>query len=326
MLKKDLDIVVGLHKQWLQSNGIQGRRAVLEGADLRQADLSNANLSYATLAGANLERAELVGATLCNADLRQVNLGYASLVSADLSGANLQQAVAMGVDLTSARLVGAILLGVRLDHALLRATNLTGVLARKVQFYRCDMTGAILDRADLSGANLSHANLTSASVVGTSFEDAELKGALFTAEQGQFLAAAQSLQNLSDDDLSVEEKQIISARRRFLRNVLFIQKSTFWIAIIGLVITILVGAFDLYAIAMGRTLHLAPDFNYIVALIVTLGAAFATTLAAFFRLRTLEGARTSRLQNQMNSRTVAALEFPPSELQNSETQTNETGK
>jgi len=326
MRKDTLDMVVALHKQWLQSSGVEGQRANLESADLRQADLRNVDLSYATLAGANFERAELSGAFLCNADLREANLGYASLVGSYLNGANLQQAVAIGVNLSGAHLIDAILIGVRMDHALLKGANLSGALAHKGQFYRCCMTEAILDCVDFTGANLTHANLTSASVLGASFQEVELKGAMFTSKQGHSLAVAQRLQNLSDDDLSQEEKQIHSARRRFLRNVLLIQKSTLWIGIIGFVITIFFGAYDLYAMAITRKFSLSSDFNYILALIVTLGFGLTSTLAAFFRLRTLEGARTNYNCNQKNSPAVTNVELPSGNIQNSVTQMNETDK
>ncbi len=61
--------VLALHKEYLESNGSKGSRANLSGADLSGADLSGANLS-----GANLSRANLSGADLSGADLSGANL------------------------------------------------------------------------------------------------------------------------------------------------------------------------------------------------------------------------------------------------------------
>lgn len=324
MHNKKLDSIIAQHDLWLQSGGAEGQQARLDGADLRQADLRNVDLSHAALTGANLERAELAGAILRNTDLRNVNLGYASLVGADLSGANLQHAAAMGADLTDACLIEAILLGIQVDYAQIRNANLTGALARKAQFYRCDMTGSKFDRADLRGANLTHANLTSASFADASIEDVALQGALFTAEQGHFLATAQSLQNLTDDDLSVEEKQINSARKRFLRNILYIQKTSIWIATIGIAVTILAGAFDIYSLTAQGTMRLEPGFNYTAALTIILISAFSTTLAAFLRLRTLEGVRASRPGAQITGQSQTVNESMKSDLQMTATQINGT--
>lgn len=305
MRKEELSVVVALHAQWLQSGGKSGRQANLENADLRQADLRNVDLSYATLAGANLERAELAGANLHNADLRRINIGYANLAGADLGSANLQQAVAMGVDLTGANLTESIMLDVRCDHSCLQVANLTGVLARKTVFYQCDLSSAILDRADLSNADLRHANLTSASIIYTRFDGAKLNGALFTSAQGQLLAIAQSIQNQSEEDLSLEDRQIMASRRRLLKLVMTVQKVALWVSLLGLVVCVVVGVFDLYAISRDWLLSAATGFNYLAALTISVVGALVTTSAAVFRLRILEGVRQQRVTQTMSQSAVS---------------------
>lgn len=305
MTKKELDEVVELHAQWLQSGGKNGRQANLENADLRQADLRNADLSYATLAGANLERAELAGANLRNADLRRINIGYANLAGVDLGSANLQQAVAMGCDLTGANLTNSIMLDVRCDHSSLQAANLSGVLARKTVFYRCDLSGATLDHADLSNADLSYANLTSASISYMRFDGTKLTGALFTSEQGQLLAAAQSIQNQSVEDLSLEDRQILASRRRLLKLVMTVQKMALWVSLFGLVVCVVAGFVDLYAISRDWSLSAATGFNYLAALTVSVVGTLVTTSAAVFRLRILEGVRQQQIRQTMSESSVS---------------------
>jgi len=111
--------------------------ALLEGTDLRRANLSGANLVAANLVHAYLSEADLSGA-----DLSAVDCHSTSFTRANLSRANLIGAVLTGGDLYGATLVEANL-------------------------YR-----AIFIRTDLRNANLSRCN-----VYGTSVWDVQLEGA-----------------------------------------------------------------------------------------------------------------------------------------------------
>ena len=56
--------IVELHRQWIESGGIKGKKAELQGANLNRAELQGArlrraNLSEATLSGARLQEADL---------------------------------------------------------------------------------------------------------------------------------------------------------------------------------------------------------------------------------------------------------------------------
>ena len=82
-------------------------KALEDGADLRDANLSDANLSGADLSDANLR-----GADLSNANLRDANLS-----GADLSGANLRDAYLSGANLSGANLRDAYLRGADLSGA-----------------------------------------------------------------------------------------------------------------------------------------------------------------------------------------------------------------
>ena len=79
MNRKELDKILYNHKLWLQSNGEQGEKANLRGADLRWANLREADLSGANLREANLRGANLRGANLRGADLSGADLDYSSM-------------------------------------------------------------------------------------------------------------------------------------------------------------------------------------------------------------------------------------------------------
>lgn len=100
MTKKELRLVLDLHRKWL-NNELDGVRADLNetnlrGADLRGADLREADLRDADLRGANLCGADLRETGLCGADLREAALRRANLCGAYLRGANLYGASLLG--------------------------------------------------------------------------------------------------------------------------------------------------------------------------------------------------------------------------------------
>lgn len=101
-----------MHQIWLASDGRDGKRAELygadlrgcrlAGADLRQATLRRCNLRGTSLENANLERADLSGAEMTNVTFNNANMKDARLFNADLEGADLSRAKA----LKSAQLCG----------------------------------------------------------------------------------------------------------------------------------------------------------------------------------------------------------------------------
>tara|TARA_R110000851_G_scaffold55946_1_gene130919 strand:- start:41 stop:448 length:408 start_codon:yes stop_codon:yes gene_type:complete len=87
MKQSELKAILQDHHLWNQSDGKQGKRATLGGANLQGADLENADLRAANLRAANLHGANLQGAYLQDA-----NLQGADLQGADLWRATLQHA------------------------------------------------------------------------------------------------------------------------------------------------------------------------------------------------------------------------------------------
>ena len=127
MEQEKLNEIIASHGLWLQDKG--GKRANLEWANLRGANLR----------GADLERANLRGADLREADLERANLRGADLEAAYLERANLR-----GADLEGADLRGANLCRANLERANFREADLEGA----------NLEGANLCRADLEGADL----------------------------------------------------------------------------------------------------------------------------------------------------------------------------
>ena len=136
-----LNQILEQHKLWIETNGVQGERANLQGAylggaNLRGADLGSANLRGADLGSANLGGANLAGADLGGANLRGADLGSANLRGADLGSANLTGANLAGADLFDANLEGAYLGGAILpDISWIKAGCLVRLNRIKYKFY-----------------------------------------------------------------------------------------------------------------------------------------------------------------------------------------------
>lgn len=170
-----LDAVLHAHKLWLA--GREGKRACLDGADLRgarltEADLRKADLRRCCLAGADLRSARLKGANLQGAQLDGAYLQGADLEEARLTGARLQDA-----DLRQAYLGGTSLKGLDLDGADLDGTHLQRADLREARLAGARLSNAFLQGARLEGADLNKADLKCAVLAGASLGEAVLDGA-----------------------------------------------------------------------------------------------------------------------------------------------------
>ena len=121
---RSLKDILDLHELFLISNGKEGERANLIGADLEDVNLEGANLKYADLIGtdligANLKYANLIGADLYNAYLKDANLYGAYLYNANLEDTNLEGANLIGANLFRAKLSEAKLDNVIYNHTTL---------------------------------------------------------------------------------------------------------------------------------------------------------------------------------------------------------------
>jgi uncharacterized protein YjbI with pentapeptide repeats len=96
--KSELERILQQHKLRLESRGVKGAQANLQGTDLQEADLRGSDLR-----GAKLQAAHMLGADLQGADLRGAYLRGANLQGANLQGADLQGADLWGADLQGAQ-------------------------------------------------------------------------------------------------------------------------------------------------------------------------------------------------------------------------------
>lgn len=103
--------LLDLHREWVESRGIFGKRLEMARANFEGMDLTGANLQGAILNKANFQRAELLLADLRGASLVQADLRESNLLGADFKGANLEGASIDGAaGLHTKQLAGASLL------------------------------------------------------------------------------------------------------------------------------------------------------------------------------------------------------------------------
>lgn len=162
-----LDALLVEHERWLATDGAEGTRADLTGANLERVELRGRNLRQAILIGAKLGGADLSSASLDEADLSGADFGW--VPHAKLAKASLQNANCSATDFSTAEITEADLRG-----ALLRAATFFGANGNEAQFQAADLTGAKIRESEFRGAHFEGANLTNADVVGT-----DLSGALF---------------------------------------------------------------------------------------------------------------------------------------------------
>ena len=151
---EELKTILTKHKQWLNSKGKKGQRAVLEdlnltgsylkGSDLRGALFYNTSLESADLRGANLEGVNLREVDLRYARLQGANLKNTSLEEVNLRSANLESANLYNANLRRANLCNAILLNANLEYAILERANLEGSILDKKEIIR---KGLILEKS-----------------------------------------------------------------------------------------------------------------------------------------------------------------------------------
>jgi uncharacterized protein YjbI with pentapeptide repeats len=91
---------LAMHREWLDSQGVSGKKADFAGGDLEGRELIGVQLRYADLHDASLRAADLLLADLRDACLVRADLEDACLVGTNLEGANLEGATletAMGL-------------------------------------------------------------------------------------------------------------------------------------------------------------------------------------------------------------------------------------
>ena len=159
------------------------RDELVDGADLRGANLryasagavflQNANLVGLDFTGATLTRAILIGAKLQNARFDGANLTGATLAKADLTDATFGDlATLTDVDLADATLANTNLTGAILTNAILTGALLTEAKFIYANLRDADLTDAVLTNAALLGAVLTDATLARATLTEASVRSA----------------------------------------------------------------------------------------------------------------------------------------------------------
>ncbi|MBQ26830.1 MAG: hypothetical protein CMH81_01605 [Nitrospiraceae bacterium] len=148
MIKK----MLAAHALWLNTYGLEGKRANFMEMDLSGHNMIHVELAFAELRISNLSAIDLRWANLCNAILSGSNFSGADLGEANLIEATLTAAYLNGSDLTGANLKGASLAMADLSGASLRFANLTNADLSGADLRDVDLTGAILDGTNLQSA------------------------------------------------------------------------------------------------------------------------------------------------------------------------------
>ncbi len=168
---------------------VDGYRAFLVNADLREANLQKADLEEAYLQEARLGEANLQKADLRRANLQKANLEYANLQEAYLFGANLREADFSGAKLQKATLAEASLEKANLRWAELQEASLFAAFLLGAKLWGANLQKALLfkanlQKADFERANLHEADFFKANLREADFEAVDLTGAKdLTVEQ-----------------------------------------------------------------------------------------------------------------------------------------------
>jgi len=171
-----LDIFLEKHKQWVETKGIEGDRAIVTKADLRAIDLEYADLRAAIFEGTDFSDGNLFSITFRGTNLRKAsfaraNVSWGVLRYADLTEADFSEADLRNTDIRETSLVRAKLSRANLNEVDLIAANLEGADLRQATLElavldEVNLKGALLDGADLMLTSLKNADLEGASLIG----------------------------------------------------------------------------------------------------------------------------------------------------------------
>jgi uncharacterized protein YjbI with pentapeptide repeats len=139
--------------------GIDLRKADLEGINFEDAVLTRAKLQGANLQGANLQGANLQGANLQGADLRKTKMGESNLREANLQDAKMQEAEIQEAEMYKSVMEKANLRSAKMQKADLSESNLRGAIMVGADLRNANLEGSDVKRTDFQWADLRGANL-----------------------------------------------------------------------------------------------------------------------------------------------------------------------
>lgn len=185
--KLTLEDVLKDHRRWLDTEGREGQRAVLNGVSFSGMNLRGKLFSNADLSHSYFYDADLRGANLGSADLYGSEFHYTDMRGANLSGANIRESSLDFSDISDSRMLGSNLTGSSLKSANLARTDLSFSTLVLSDFYSANLTEANLFGSDLSGANLLDAKLYAASLSNATLNGARIFVPMACPEEGAFI-------------------------------------------------------------------------------------------------------------------------------------------
>lgn len=121
---EQLNPLLKAHRQWLESDGSEGERLILQGVNLSELNLRGAKLERASIRGCDFYQSDLAHANLRGAVLHRCDFRKANLRGARLNCASLRNISLSFTDLSQTDLRGADLFGTDLRGACLQSAQL----------------------------------------------------------------------------------------------------------------------------------------------------------------------------------------------------------
>jgi len=228
-------LIMAIRYGFKDLEGAYLKEANLSGANLENVNFENTNLQHAILTDTNLTGANFKEAIFNNTNFTRANLQNAQfnisslkmgmnpslkmkrivpsciLVGLDKNGVYQQELLIKALknnetdDFTGAYLNGADLKGIHSKEIIFNAANLSNADLSGANLKKIDLRYANLTRANFKGANLEGANLNNATVIETNFKGANLESAQLT--QVNFEGANFTEVNLKRVNLSFSNLQ-----------------------------------------------------------------------------------------------------------------------
>lgn len=174
--KDELEKSLSLHKLWLDTDGKDGKKAVLKRHDLRKIDLRGKDLRKIELRQSNMAFAKLDGANLAGASIGDVNLFKASMEDCNLSGANAPNSDFSGVNANRVKFQAANLRAANLSKSQLEDSDFNSATLNQVDF-----RNAVLDRSNFRKAKLENARFNNSFLIGANLSRAILINSNFSS-------------------------------------------------------------------------------------------------------------------------------------------------
>lgn len=111
MTQKEFDEMMRLHEIWLDGEE-GGRRAIMQGEDLRNVNMNRADMMGVNMQRANTQRADMQDANMWGADMRGANMQRANMQRANMQHVDMQHA-----DMRSAEMQRTDMRGVNIDYS-----------------------------------------------------------------------------------------------------------------------------------------------------------------------------------------------------------------